>query len=55
MTMYEFDTLKQISAYIAENRLNVALEAEVPQMVVEDNDLEVFDVIQRISVGLTPA
>lgn len=33
--MSEFDTLKQILAYVAENRLKEALEAEVPHMDVE--------------------
>lgn len=45
MTISEFDTLKQILAYMAENRLKVALEAEIPHMVVEANEVEVFDVI----------
>lgn len=54
MTMSAFDTLKQIPTYVAENILKVALEVKLPHMVVESNDLEVFDVSQRISVGPTP-
>lgn len=54
MTMYEFEFLKQISAYVVVNRLKVALEDKIPHMVVESNELEVSDVSQRISVGLSP-
>lgn len=39
MMMYAFDALKQISAYIAKNRLKAALEAEIPHMVVEANEI----------------
>lgn len=53
-TMSEFDALKRISSYVAKNRLKVALEAEIPHMDVEANELEVFEVSQRISVGTTP-
>ena len=42
--MSEFDALKRISSYVAENRLKSALEAEVPHMIVEASELEVFDV-----------
>lgn len=52
--MSEFDTLKRISSYVAKNRLKAALEAEIPHMDVESNELEVFEVSQRIRVGTTP-
>ena len=35
--MVEFEALKRISAYIAENKQQSALEAEVKNMVVEAN------------------
>lgn len=54
MTRSEFDALRQIAAYVAENRLKAALEAEIPHIDVEANELEVFDVSQRINIGLTP-
>lgn len=50
MKMYDFDALKRISAYVAENRLKAALEAEIPHMVVETEELKVFDVGQIIDV-----
>lgn len=37
MMMSEFDALKRISAYIAENKLKASLEAEVQHMDVEYN------------------
>lgn len=41
--MSEFDAWKQISPYVAENRLKADLEDEVRHMVVEANKTEVFD------------
>lgn len=51
MTMYEFKASKRNLAYVAENRLKTALEAEIPHMVIVANDLEGFNMSQRISVG----
>lgn len=48
--MFEFDSLERISAYVAENRLKVSLEAKIPHMVVEVNKLDVFDVGKRINI-----
>lgn len=51
--MFEFDALRRLSAYIAENRLKEVLVAEISHMVVEANELEVFDMSQRVSIGPT--
>lgn len=48
--MSEFDALERISTYVAKNRLKAALEAEIPHMVVEVSELEVFNVAQRINI-----
>lgn len=39
MTMSELDILKRILAYVVENRLKVALEAEIQHMVGKANEL----------------
>lgn len=54
MTMSEFDALKRISAYIAKNRLKAPLKAEIPHMAIKSNELKVFDVSQRVSIGPRP-
>lgn len=41
-------------AYVVKNILKADLEAEIPHMVVEANELEVFDMGQRINVELNP-
>lgn len=49
--MTEFDALDQITTYMAENRLQAALEAKILHMDVEANEIEVFEVGDRINVG----
>ena len=41
MMMPELEAIKRISAYIAKNKLNSALEAETENMVVEANNSQV--------------
>lgn len=38
-------------SYVTENKLQETLEVEIPYMAVKDNELEVFDVGDRINVG----
>lgn len=52
--MSEVDALKQILDYVAEKKLKEALEAGIPHMVVEANEIEIFDISQRINVGPKP-
>lgn len=52
--MFEFDALKRILTYIAENRLNATLEAEVKYMDVEANEVYMFDVGQRVNIEPKP-
>lgn len=47
--MTEFDALDRIKGYMVENRLKAALEVEVPHMCSKSNEIEVFDVSQRIN------
>lgn len=54
MTMSKFDALKQITTYVVKNRLKTVLDAELPHTDIEVNEVEVFDVSQRISFGPTP-
>lgn len=51
MMMSEVDALKQILAYIADNRLKATLEAKILHMIVEANEIKTFDVSQRINFG----
>lgn len=52
--MIEFDTLGRIMAYVDENRIKAALEAEVSHMASKANEIEVFDVSQRVNVKPQP-
>lgn len=49
-----FDVLDRIMAYVAENRLKEDLEAKVPHMASESNEIEVFDVSQKVNVKPQP-
>lgn len=52
--MSEFDALERISVYVGENRLKADLEAKVQHMTVKANEVEIFDVGQRINIELKP-
>lgn len=54
MMMSEFNSLEQILAYVAKNILKTALEAKVKHMVVEVNEVEIFDMGKRINIEPKP-